>query len=503
MTRKVIVLTILALFTMRAWSQTQKRLSLDEALRTAVERNLGVQLQRINLESSAISLELTRAAYEPVVNSFAQHQTADREATTRTEGESGDAFTRSSSDFNTTLSKPEPYGLTWNLNFNNNLFDSNEAFSLGETYTTTISVGFSQELLQGFSLDKEVRRNTEYVAKVNYDGSRYDLETTVILVLESTENAYWDLVLAIEQLKVQRQSLRLAQQLYEQNKVKIEVGTLAPIELVNTEATIATRESEIIDAENRVFAAEDLLKKVLNLPREEWFYEIIPSDRATITPVETDFDRDFDRAVTNRPELKKNLKEAEGALLSFKFRRNQLKPKLTLGGGYSSTGTSAPIPISQETILPSSYNDAFHKARFNEFPGWQVNLNLTWNPLNRQGKLNMAQARVGLRQKELIAEQTKIAIMEEVRTSRRDLDSNLKSIKANEKALRYREENLKAEVQKFQNGLSTNYLVSEAQKDLAEAESKVIESKIQYLKSLVKYYKSMGLLPDQHKILVH
>ena len=521
MSKKSFAMMVLALFGLAAMAQQEKKMSLTQALKTAVERNLDIQLQRITYETQAISLERTLAAFEPGVTSTFQTQEFDQKVTLSTQGESGTAFSRQSTSLNSQLNKSENFGFSWNVTLNNSLSEANDRTSLGETYQTTLSFGFTQDLLKGFSFDKEVRRYDEFIAIGNIEASEYDVQVRIIEVLQQTENAYWDLVGAIEDLKVRQQSLELAKQLYEQNKIKIEVGTLASIELVNTEATIAQRETEIVTAENAVRTAEDQLKKVLNLPVDDWVKTIVPQDPLVIEEISPDFKKNLEVALENRPELRKRNKEMENALLTQRFRKNELKPQLQFSGGYQGSGTSSPIPIfgpvtdenggpvrdeDGEIVIdvidsiPPSFNEAINEARFFDLPGWQASLSLTWNPFNKQGKTELAQARVDLRRVELDYEKTKLDIMESVRAAGRELESNWKSIQANEKNLKFQRENLRAEVQKFQNGLSTNYQVSEIQNNLAQAESQLNNAKVGFLKALVEFQKAQGLLLEKRGI---
>ena len=501
------------------FAQELKKLALEEALKTAVERNLGIQLQKITVNGSAISLEETKARYEPVITSSSDFSTFDYEPTQSTQGSTGQTFTSDSRSFNSSLQKAENFGFSWSVNFNNSLSDTGSLLSFGDTYQSSLSFGFQQDLLNGFGLDKEILRNAEYVAQGDLKIAKHDMEIQIIDVLQQTENAYWDLVNAIEQLKVSRQSLALAKQLYEQNKVKIEVGTLAPIELVNNEANIADRELDIITGENNVRSAEDALKNVMNLPYEEWNKQISPTDRLEFQEFsQPNIQVDFETAMGNRPEVRRNMVQANNALLTRKLRKNELLPELTLSGSYSSGGTSAPDTesflidpdgdpedpnnIGVRVIQRSSFDDALNKVTGVDFPGWNLGLELTWRPFNKQGKVNLARANVALRQREIEARQTQVDIFQDIRNAVRELESNLKAIRASERRVKFRQENLKAEEQKFQNGLSTNYLVSQAQNDLTDAESQVITAKVNYMKALVSYERAKGLLPKSRKITI-
>lgn len=505
----------LALVSLSAFSQSERKLSLAEALRTAVERNLDIQLQKIALESSGLDLSGLRTKYEPVVTASTGYSTSEREPTSSTQGLGGQTFSTSNSFLSTKLSKQEDFGFAWSLDFQNSLGTSGSNDSLGDFYSSNLTFQFSQSLLKGFSLDPEILRNDEYVARSNVNISEYDLEERITAIIQQTENAYWDLVLANEQLRVSQQSLALAKQLYEQNRIKIDVGTLAPIELINTQANIAQRESEIIQRENAVRKAEDDLKKVLNLPVIEWRQRIMPTDSLAIEDIQFDFETDYETALQSRTEIKKNELRTRNALLNYKIARNGLLPDLSLNGSYGSQGTGTlvlatdangqrildengqPIVIQ----LPSN-STALDKVFSNELPNWSVQLALTWRPFNKEGKIALARANVALRQTSLEDEQVRINLMEDIRSSIRDLESQLKAIKASETALEYQKENLKAEEQKFQNGLSTNYQVSEAQKSLADSESALIQARVQYLKAVVNYYVAKGILAKEKRIVI-
>jgi outer membrane protein TolC len=506
------VLMMFVCFGSGVLAQEQIDMSLRDTLNKAIERNLDLQLERITLETRQLSLQSTRAVYEPTVTSFMSQATRNNEVTQATEGDSGQTFTSEFLNWNSSFRKSEDFGLQWSVDFNNSLNNPGNQLSLGDTYSSDITFGVQQSLLRGFSWDRIIPRYDEYIARSDLGIAKEDLEIRMVAVLQQAENAYWDLVLAVEDFKVAEQSLELAKQLFEENKVKIEVGTLPSIELVNNQATIAQREAELVTAENAVLTAEDQLKKVLNLPPNEWERRIVPSDPIVIPELETNFEADLSMAMKNRPEMAKTDIEMEKAQLTRKLRVNELKPDLTFSAGYETRGVSSPIPIletAQETengfeadTLPSSFESALSKVVGNELPGWSVSLNLSWNPLNKAAKINLAQADAEIKRAELNAEVSKLDIMEQVRSSTRELNSNLKSIRANEQNLKFQRENLKAEVQKFQNGLSTNYLVSEAQNQVATAESQLNSARINYLKAIVEYHRSLGLLLEKRNISI-
>jgi len=484
-------------------AQQGERLSLDEALRLAVQNNLDVQLEKLKVDSRSIALDLTRAGYEPVLESSLGSESYDYKPTNVFEGDPDNTFTNKRKNLNMTLRKSEDFGLGYSVAWNNSSSDSSSRTSFGQSYSSSLTLGFEQKLLSGFAFDPAIPRKDEYIARGYLGISRLDLEFRMIQVLAEAENAYWDLVQAHDDLKVRQNSLRLAQQLHEQNRIKIEVGTLAPIELVSAEATVASREADVVGAENRAKAAEDRLKRILNLPREQWSRSIVPKDEPGTPAPDVALQEALQRAESQRVELKSSALLTENALLDLRYRRNQTLPSLNLEGGYTLRGTSNPL-LSQggEVVEDSSFSDALSQVTSRDLPGFSVSLNFRWTPLNRAAKLQLAQSELDLRNRELEEQKIRTSIFEEVRGALRELDSTAKSIAANEKARHFREENLKAEIQKFQNGLSTNFNVAQAQDELAQANSAEIAARIAHRKAQVAYLQAIGSLIQERRIIL-
>jgi len=501
MIKRMCLVWALVLIPVTAFGGEEQRLSLEEALKIAVERNLDVQLQRITVNDREIGVGLADAQYEPTITGSTSVSTATRGPQTQQEGDR--SVSVSGNDIESTFRKSEWFGFGYSVSFANDKSSSSADNAFGDEYGASLSFGFTQELLNGFSLDKEVQRNTEYVAESNLAIARQDLELTISNVLQQVEVAYWDLVSAIDQLKVNHQSRRLAQQLYDQNKIKIDVGTVAQIELVKAQADIARVELDIVRSEHGVLAAEDRLKKEMNLPLDQWDNQIVVTDELTVEEISSNLEMDFQTAIKNRPEMTKNTQTTRQAMMDLKVAKHNIVPKLTLQGGYtvagqgrgSTTGTGEnAVPV------PPANSQAWTQIFDRELPRWNVSLNATWKPFNRDAKLRKTRAEIALRQAQVGTEQLQITLFQDVRNAIRDLESDIKSIKASEHSLKLQRENLKAEEQKFQNGLSTNYQVSQAQKTLSDSESALIQARVAYKKSVIAYYKSKGMLAKSRKI---
>ena len=509
MIRRMCLVWTLFLIPAVAFGQGERTLSLNGAIKIAIERNLDIQLQRITVNSQAINVDMTLVDYEPVVTASSGVNNSTNEPTNRNQGDVGKTVTSTGNQVRGAINKREWFGFDWGLSFSNSSSEDNADDSFGKIFGGNLTANFSQELLSGFSLDRDVMRNTEYVAESNLVMAKHDLEIRINAVLKQVEEAYWDLVSNIDQLRVDKESLDLANQLYEQNKIKIDVGTLAPIELVNAEAQIADRQLAIIRSEHNVRSAEDRLKNVLNLPYDDWAQTIKPTDELTIDKVpKTNFDMDFQMAMKNRPEFKKDAESLRQARLDLKVQKNNLLPQLAVSGSYTLAGTALPTTgvnpddFEEGILIPPSNNEVWDEILKANFPQWNLQLSTTWRPFNKQGRLNKARSEISLRQTKITSKQNRIQIMQDVRNAIRDLESSDLSIKAAENSVRYQRENLTAEEQKFQNGLSTNYEVSQAQKNLSDAETSLIQSKVAFRKSVLNYHLALGLLAKNRKISI-
>ncbi len=496
MKKGILILIGITVINVGGLAEEERKMTLGEVLRTALEHNLDIKLQKLQVDAKKISFDLTKTVYEPTIGANTRFDSKDRAPNNSNEGPAGSTVTDETTTFQLTFSKQESIGLSWQGGVQANGRDSNADNSFGNFYTGAWWIGAEQSLLKNFSFDERIRKKDEYLARGNLELSNLDLELRMIDVLTQTETAYWDLINARENYTAIENSLNLAKQLYDQNKTKIEIGTLAPIELVFAESNVASKESELVSAENAVRQAEDVLRKVMNLPDEQWDQPIKPVDVPLVELIELDKEQAFKTAFASRVELEKQRIYEENEKLNYDYYLNQKKPDLKLSASYRSTGAS--YPFDKE----NSYTEAVSNAFGLDFPGYTVELILNWTPFNKANKLRIVEAELSLRQRALQLESTKKTIREEVRSALRELRSAENSIKANQKARKYREESLAAEIQKFQNGLTTNYQIAEAQDQLTTAISSEIRAKIAYRKAMVQYYKAVGNLTKNHGILV-
>jgi outer membrane protein TolC len=320
----------------------------------------------------------------------------------------------------------------------------------------------------------------------------------------SVEDAYWNLVYSIDNLEVKRWSLKLAQDLLDKNRRSVEVGQLAPIEVLSAQAEVATREADILQAEAQVKNNEDRLKMILNLSAEEEkaFTSIEPKDKPKSQETKMALDEALVTAMENRPELRASRIGLKNQELNVTYAKNQLLPGLDLTASYWSPGVSGEQiiylnnnPLTGIIIgrVPGGSSAAMKDAFNFKYQNWSVGLTLTL-PMNNflsramytQAKLNMEQSLLNLKSQEQ-------QIFLEIKNAVRAVETNYKRIQAYRVARELAEQKLAAEEEKLKVGLSTNYMVLQYQRDLSTARSTELRAIVDYNLSTAALDRALGL----------
>jgi outer membrane protein TolC len=320
----------------------------------------------------------------------------------------------------------------------------------------------------------------------------------------SVEDAYWNLVYSIDNLEVRRQSLKLAQDLLDKNRRSVEVGQLAPIEVLSAQAEVATREADILQAEALVKNNEDRLKMILNLSMEEekTFTSIQPKDKPKSQETKMALDEALVTAMENRPELRASRIGLKNQELNLTYAKNQLLPGLNLTASYWSPGVSGDQiiylnnnPLTGIIIgrVPGGSSAAMKDAFNFKYQNWSVGLTLTL-PMNNflsramytQAKLNMEQSLLNLKSQEQ-------QIFLEIKNAVRAVETNFKRTQAYRVARELAEQKLAAEEEKLKVGLSTNYMVLQYQRDLSTARSTELRAIVDYNLSTAAMDRALGL----------
>ncbi len=370
------------------------------------------------------------------------------------------------------------------------LNSSNQLYSTqtGETYHPydgTFTARYTQSLLRNFGRESTASqliaaRNGAEIADLNYQKAIIDLIATV-------EGAYWDVVFAKENLNNKQQSLEIAQKQLNENKIRVQVGTLAPIEVTSAEAAVAQREQDIISAEAQYLNAKDALSRTIYPQLERISVE--PSEMPKVEPVTQDEGAAEKLALANRVELKAAKLDVDSKRVLNKAAENRTLPQLDVYAGY--TGNAG-----DNTRLSPVNSDLTGM----KYPGYNVGLAFSIPLPNRAAKGAQAQARANLRQGELTLRDQELSIVLEVRQALRNLQAAEKGVTAAVKTREFQEKTLDAEQKKFANGMSTNFFVLQRQSDLDNARSAELQSRISYAKAVTSLEKAIGHLPEARNL---
>ena len=373
-------------------------------------------------------------------------------------------------------------------------------YNFNPSYHADLSLTLRQPLLDGFGT--LYNRAGIVIAEIGRERTATGFESTVVATLRDVENAYWDLVATRRAIEVSEQSLTLAQQLLSETQERVKVGTSAPIDTVQSEATVATRVQDLISARNLAANAEDSLKAVLGFddPRE-WMVTIVTTEEYGYNPMAPDLREAIETAHRMRPEVREKHLEIDQLDYNAKVAKHVTLPNLDLEASYGFGGLDGNTTIEDpdtgdETKIEGNFGGAYGQLVDWQFPHWSVGLNLTVPIGNNEAKARLAQRRFEAQQGDVQLAALKQEITRQVRFAVRALYDGAAAVDAAEASMVLAERNVEAEQTKFDNGLSTNFLLSQIQEDLANAQLALIRAHLNYRKAMVGYREATGTLLD-------
>lgn len=473
-------------------------LQLEDAILLALRRNLGLSVERYGHQQTLLGIVQSRGLYDLRLQSITNLTDSDTPAATVVEGVPVVTSDNRNTSFGLAQLTP------WGGEVRGSLFASrrstnDENVLLDPLYTASGGVEIAQPLLRDFGRLPTERPIIQ--ARLAAGQSREIFEQQVTNLLLDVENAYWDLVEGREQLDVARQSLELARELHERNRIQVEVGTLAPIELVQSEATIATREEDIITAEAFLGDAADRLLQLLNL-REAMAegLTVEPRTDPEVPPVEIDVQQAIATALAERPEIRQQQLQVERLEVDAAFFRNQKLPVADLVVGYDSNANAGRLrddPDFPIVVRNQELQEAFDDVFSREFTGWSIGLTLAMPLQNRAARAQSAIADLGLEQGRTVLGQVELDVTTEVRAAARAVRTAEQQITSARASVRLQERNLEAEQRRYENGMSTAFRITEIQEDLTAARSRLVSAITNYRRALTAYHRATGRLLEE------
>jgi outer membrane protein TolC len=450
------------------------KLSLREAVTLALARNFDITLEAHNPRIREREVVERESVFDSAFTSEVSTEKS-RADTPSSLLASGGQQTSSEQTVSAGIEKKLVTGAEISLVFETVREDSNSRQkTINPDFDSSLTFSISQPLLKNFGVD--VNKAEIRVATFSLDQSLLIYRDRVISVIDSVEQAYWDLVFSISNIAFQRKSLELAKDLRRRNQIQVDVGTLAPIEILEAEATVARREEEVIVAERQVKDREDALKKLLNVSDNisSWGLRIIPSDQAQFSPVRVKELTSTMEALKRRADLQNAKIEIEKSRIQLHRDRQNLLPELDLSASASNQGA-------EKTFGKSIDRESGNK-------GYTFEGGLSFRlPLgNRAAKAKFDKARLQLQRANSSFARLEQSIIEEVRRSVRRVRTDTKRIKATRLARRLAVERLDSQEKKFKVGLSTSRDVLEDQESVANALTNEVQALVDYNKSVAQ-----------------
>jgi outer membrane protein len=473
------------------------RLTLDDAVKFALDRNLDIAVQRLNPEINDIAIASIASVYHPSLTSTVSQASQTNTPTSQLQLSSGGGGVLSNTTlYNGGVAQSVPWGggsYQVALNNSRGTTTSNNAL-FNPQFQSTWSGIYTQPLLRGFKVD--LTRQQLAVTKLNRDISDVQLRATITNTLSNVRNAYWDYVFTAQAVEVAQTSLDLASKLVQDNQTRVEVGTMAPIDVVQAQSEQATRRQALVTAQSTKRTAELSLKRLIVSGTQDtnWNAAIDPIDRPDFRAEPIDIDAAVRRALSERTDIDIARKNIQSNDITLKYLVDQMRPQVDFLGTYGLAGIGGTnfvrntgvlgAPVTQ--VNPGGIGDAFSTLFRNQFPRWTAQLNISYPLGVSSQEASVARARVQLNQVQAQMKQIELQVATDVTTAAVNAQSGVEAVQAAQAARELALKKLEAEQSKFEVGMSTNYFVVQAQRDLADAQNTELRQILNYRKALVE-----------------
>jgi HAE1 family hydrophobic/amphiphilic exporter-1 len=505
----------------------QKPLALREAIELALQNNKDIEVARDNVKIAEYDLLMVRGAYDPKFTAQSYYERIQSPATSFLSGATGAVET---ADF-TATSRLE--GLTpkgggnYRIDFSSVRATTNNQFTaLNPQYPTALTVSFTQPLVRGFHFDLP-RRQIE-VAKKNLSLTDAQFRQRAIEVITSVQRSYWDLVFALRNLQIQRNSVQDARTQLEHNRRLVSEGQLAPIDIVAAETQLANFEQAEFSALEDVTRAENNLKNLVAEDQRSalWNVSVVPTDDVDLTPPQVSLSDAMKAAAENRQELKQSDLAREINLLDQKLYRDQTRPEIDLVGSYGVVGnagtlTSAispftvttnqlvtrvnqlsglaglpALPPTASTTIPANliggYGQSLSNLASNQFNNFRVGVSISLPIRNRTAEGQLGHALVEGKRIATQREQLEQLIQVEVRNALQSLTTTEARLRSAAVARADAEQQYESEKRKLDAGQSTVFLVLERQTALATARGNELRAQTDLNKAIAELQRATG-----------
>ncbi len=497
---------------------TVMELSLQESIRMALSNNLEIAIENYNEDMNREQIIKTRGFYDPTLGFTVGWNSRKRPNTSVLDSGGGllfnvnDGFT-----FNTNLNQNVMGGGDLRVQWNNSRSETNsQFFNVNPSFDTNFDVQFTQPLWRGFGKKTATERQIK-IANLDTKISDAQFKQRVVEIIQQVQNQYWEMVFAVENYDTQRKSVELAIVQHRNNRKRVEIGVMAPIEITSSAAEVATREQSLIQSEVQIINAQNDLKRLLapDPSAAIWNLTLIPVDRPRVREVRLTLQEAIDTSIRNRPELETIKLQMEQNEVDHRFYQREGKPSLNLRANFGSIGASGTVfqtisggVFERPTQIPDpddprfgTFGTAWNQAFGFNFTSWGIFFDVTVPLRNRSNDADLAMVAISERRLNSQIKNQQQMVIVEVRNAYETIATRKKSLEAARAASRLAQEQLDGENKRFEAGLSTNFEVLRFQRDLSTNQVSELRAQVDYELAVTALQKAMYTIIDENDIL--
>jgi outer membrane protein TolC len=467
------------------------RLDLADALTIAMRENLGVVLERKRLQTTQLAESAAWwSMYEPTISANVSHAGAQTPPMTAQAGPAGAIIASTTDSAGISINQRLPTGALLSLGFTGARVGSSAGTAVEPlNYASALTFSITQPLFRSFSRDLAIPQMSILTAKIATEQERHSLELTAAQLVQQTESAYWDVVLALYSYDVALQSEHLAEDSVTTMRRQTDAGMTAPAELTGAQSTHAQRQLAVLSAAQSVEQSWDALRTVMNLPRDQWTRPLLPTERPNFdASIATTEEVAFQTALVRRPEIAQADLDLQAMDLAVRKAENDKLPEIDLGLTGALYGQDAALDGSLGQLGSRDAN------------GWSVMLNMTWTPLNKTASANAQAARI---QQEIHSANRDVrvqGIWNEVRAAVRNQRAAALQVVASSQSRTLASQSLDIETRKYASGQSSNVDIAQLQNGLASAELSELQALLGQEKASTALFLATGQLLEQRHI---
>jgi outer membrane protein len=466
-----------------------QQLTLDQAIQIALDHNLNLQVAKLDPLIQDYNLVSARAAFRPTITGSFNNNHQLQPVTSTLDGATSQVTTISQT-YTTGISQSLPwYGGQFSVTFNNGRSSTNSKNTIrNPTFSSSLRANYSQPLLAGFKTDNQ--RSALKTQTIQRQITDVQLQATIENTKASVRTAYWNLRQAIERIQIQKMALDLAQRQLDDDKVKVEIGTMAPIETTTAEVLVAQDQQALLNAQIQWQTAELTLKQLLVSGPSDPLYQdtIDPVDQPTFAQTQVDIPAAIQTALANRTDIIEQRKSLEATDINLAVTKNSTLPNLSLSTSYSLAGSGGPqLARNGSPAVPGGYLDALSQIGTLAQPTWTVGFNFSYPIGMASAKASFARAQLQEQQAKQNLKVTELNIVTAVTNAGLAVRNTYLQLQAAQTAREVAQRNADAEQTRFDVGMSNPYNVATALNNLTTARLSELNAIIAYINAVAQF----------------